>query len=367
MEISNFASKKPTILYIHMAALGDAIMASPSLKLLKNSLPDYNIYVLTREQSVNYFNSLPFVDTVISFVPNKWLDKKIFNSLIALFLYLDLIKKIRVYEFSAVIQWRGSFIDSIISFSTQAPIRVAAISGLIRKSLLPIEKTSFLVTDLVYIDDDMSHIVDIFIQVVSKTIECITGTFPACQDITMELPTSTADDEYVYTMLSKNRVAHTQKIVAISVGSQTKGNDWSPEYFAKVVDYLQCGLGYCVILTGLANQRTIEEQIIQHASCKPVRGCGLLSISQLASLFKRCSFVVTLNTASMHMASALGIPTVVLFGRDGICHAPWNSKYTFISKNPYFPRRHPDMKQWSGLVGKISPEEVIDAINRLLQ
>lgn len=43
--------------------------------------------------------------------------------------------------------------------------------------------------------------------------------------------------------------------------------------------------------------------------------CGKLTISELAWLLKRCQFVVTLNTFTLHLAIALDVPTIALIGR----------------------------------------------------
>ena len=48
----------PAILFIHMAGLGDAIMASPSLALLKSNLPKWRLFVLARTQVIEYLDSL---------------------------------------------------------------------------------------------------------------------------------------------------------------------------------------------------------------------------------------------------------------------------------------------------------------------
>ncbi len=368
----------PAILFIHMAGLGDGIMASPSLALLKSNLPKWRLLVLARTQVIDYFNSLPFVDEVIPFVDNKWLDKKPHTLLVALFLYLKLLAKIHSLDCKAVIEWRGQLVDSIMSYSTSAPLRVGSVSRLtplkvslftklIRRWNLPLEEFNPLITNIVDCRENCNHLVDLMLAVSKETISQINQEKPEENNLVMSIPIQDQDNQVVSSLLQDNSIRQREEIVAISVGSRTKGNSWNPKNFALVGDYLQNKLDKKVILTGLASQKYLEEEIIKNMTTKPIPTCGKLSLNQLAALYQRCCLVITLNSASMHIAAAVKTPIVVLLGRDGESHSPWQTNYTYVTKNPFYPQSHPHPKQWPELVHNINTEEVIVAINKILE
>jgi len=360
------ADQKPSLLFIHVGSgLGDAMMASLSLELLKSSLPDWEICVISKNHVQNYFESLPYVDRTFSFVPNKWLDKKLHTLPIALLLYLKLLWWLKNSNFQATIQWRATLIDTLIGFSTGAPLRVAPAYEATKNSSL--RKIRAMVTELIHIDDNArSHMVEFMQNLAGKTVEKLGSTVRPAQNQALYFPFSENDTCAVSEWLLTNNVQSEQSIAAISVGSRTYSNRWLPKNFSQVADYLQSELKIGVVLTGLSSQIPLEEEIVDCMTTVPIRSCGQLSLGQLAALYRRCCLVVALNTASMHVAAATNTPIVVLLGRDGSFFAPWQTEYVAVTKNPYYPRRHPDPKQWPKLVNSIEPEEVNEAIEKLL-
>ena len=122
-----------------------------------------------------------------------------------------------------------------------------------------------------------------------------------------------------------------------------------------------------MVLAGGAWQVPIEEEIVRAMRTQPVRTCGRLDLFELAALYKRSRLGVTLNSAPMHVASATRTPVVALFGRDGAAFTPWNVPHVVVTANPFYPKRHPDPREWPFLVDRISVDQVIEAVRYLWQ
>ena len=88
---------------------------------------------------------------------------------------------------------------------------------------------------------------------------------------------------------------------------------------------------------------------------------GRFSLLQFAGLLKRCAAIITLDSFPMHLAAALGIPTIALFGANSsTLWGPYPGNYPriVVEPPPEIPRNAQAMK-W------IQTTHVIDAYNRL--
>jgi heptosyltransferase-2 len=89
---------------------------------------------------------------------------------------------------------------------------------------------------------------------------------------------------------------------------------WLPDRFAATADAISQEYGAGVLILG----STSEAQLcldIQRLMCrKPLNMAGKTSVRQLMALLSRSNLLVTNDSGPMHVAAALGIPIVALFG-----------------------------------------------------
>jgi ADP-heptose:LPS heptosyltransferase len=83
-----------------------------------------------------------------------------------------------------------------------------------------------------------------------------------------------------------------------------------------------------VVLMGAGYERRIAERIARgiHAphGLEPIVAAGATSVGMLAALLDRMDLVFSVDTGTMHMAAALGVPTAALFGpTDEKHHGPY--------------------------------------------
>ncbi len=88
---------------------------------------------------------------------------------------------------------------------------------------------------------------------------------------------------------------------------------WVPERFAAVADTLVRG-GARVALVGGAAER-VTGQTIAAQSTAPLRNlCGQTTLAELTGVLSRLRLLVTNDSGPMHLAAALGVPVVAVFG-----------------------------------------------------
>lgn len=353
------------ILYIHMAALGDGIMASPAFRLLKNGIPDAELHVLARTHVVNYFRSLSSVDEVVPFAAQKWLNRaKPYLIPGAAPEFFRLLGRLRREKFDACLQWRGQFIDTFMSRWAGAPIRIAAVHEYHRKSPLPVEKLPFLMTDLVRLDDPYGHVIDSMVAPVARLIET-TGQAAATDDLRMEFPIDQAGRDQGQKFLADNDL-RPGGFACVSFSSKTEANAWPAERFAAVADHLFARHGLPVVLDGLPIHNDREDAIARSMKSVPIRSAGKLSLGGIAEVISAARLLVSFNSAPMHLASAFGVPAVVIGGRDGAATRPWKVPHEVVTHNRHFPHREPLRSEWPQLIAKVEAVEIIAAIDRVL-
>lgn len=97
---------------------------------------------------------------------------------------------------------------------------------------------------------------------------------------------------------------------------------------------------------------------------------GKMSLPLLAALLKLSKFYVGVDSAPMHMAAALKVPQVALFGPSWVQEwRPWSDKATVIYAGDFGPLPHPDSintDDTTRLLAAIPTEVVIQAVDRLM-
>nr|WP_202129936.1 glycosyltransferase family 9 protein [Rathayibacter iranicus] len=98
----------------------------------------------------------------------------------------------------------------------------------------------------------------------------------------------------------------------VHIGAFYGSREWPEERFAAVAQALTAE-GHRVIYTGGANEADRARRVAELASTGEVLA-GVLSLGEFAAVIAAAEVVVTVDTGAAHLASAYGIPSVVLFG-----------------------------------------------------
>jgi heptosyltransferase-2 len=111
--------------------------------------------------------------------------------------------------------------------------------------------------------------------------------------------------------------------VAINPNAAWATKRWLPERFAEVADKL-AGSGLKPLLIGSPGEERVASQVKARMKTEALDFTGRTSLSELAALLKQCRLIVTNDSGPMHMAQALGVPVVSIFGPTdpGRC-GPW--------------------------------------------
>lgn len=105
-----------------------------------------------------------------------------------------------------------------------------------------------------------------------------------------------------------------RRLVVICPGARSHIKRWVTEGFARVADELIERCGAEVVLSGEPDEEPVIAEILKAMRRRAHSAVGLATIRQVALLMQRAELVITNDSASLHLASAVGVPTVALFG-----------------------------------------------------
>ncbi|MGV8058363.1 MAG: glycosyltransferase family 9 protein [Smithellaceae bacterium] len=113
---------------------------------------------------------------------------------------------------------------------------------------------------------------------------------------------------------------------------------WNLEGWGKLINWLNKSKGLEIVLTGGNSSDELEyiSLLRQSLSVSSVNVAGKTNLGGVAYLLNKASVYVGLDTAVTHMAAALGIPTIALYGpTNPVKWGPLPNNLSFSGKSPY--------------------------------
>ncbi len=171
-----------------------------------------------------------------------------------------------------------------------------------------------------------------------------------------------------------------QPFVIIHPGATDVKRRWGFINFARIGDFIS-KKGFTIIVTGKGEEQSLVKQVIQAMHYPAINMCNQLTLPQLTGLLSLATFVVSNDTGPLHLAYALGTPTIGLFWCGNmITSAPlarslhrqvisWQIYCTLCGADcaSIYPIPvHTDCKHEVSFLSKISLDEVKETITHLL-
>ncbi len=314
--------------------IGDLLLTTPALYALRQAKPDAHISALVSSWSSPILTGNPDIDDIL--ICNlPWLDRSANPSWWSL---LPIIRQIRSQQF-----------DRILNFRIAA--KAAAFSRLLgakERWGFDVLKSRWAWTHAVTYNPNQ-HVVDNYMALAraytrSEDTPVHFRIFPETTDLS-------SVGEFMH---------NSPPAVVLGVTSGRPDKSWLPDRWAKVADHIAKD-GFRILLNGGPTEET-DVLMVQSLMHHPAENLvGRFSLLQFAGLLKRCAAIITLDSFPMHLAAALGIPTIALFGANSsTLWGPYPGNYPriVVEPPPEIPRNAQAMK-W------IQTTHVIDAYNRL--
>lgn len=156
------------------------------------------------------------------------------------------------------------------------------------------------------------------------------------------------------------------KLIVLNTAGTWPTKRWTVEGFARLGDILNREYGK-VIMVGSPGDLARVEEIVNLMETKPVVAAGKTSLIELAALLARSDLVISNDSGPVHVAAAVGTPTITIFGpSDDVKYRPLGEKHkivkTGIDCRPC--GKHNCPLGHHRCMTEIRPDEIIDVIKK---
>jgi heptosyltransferase-2 len=274
--------------------IGDAVMSLPALRALRQRFPRARITILAMPWVADLYGREPFCDELI-----PWTARRGWRDIGA--------------KWAAGHALRGRFDCAVIlpnSFDSALP---AFLAGVPRRIGFARDGRSFLLTDRVApirAGDTPPHQSFHYLELLRRAglIEALPSSLLIRLDGAAAARTAGA--------ARLAAMGFPAAPIGVSPGAAFGGaKRWLPERFAESAMRLARELGTGVALFGSKDERPLCEEIASQVAGVAVHNfAGETSLREFIDLAAACRLFLTNDSGSMHVASALGLPTVAVFG-----------------------------------------------------
>ncbi|MFH1175236.1 MAG: glycosyltransferase family 9 protein [bacterium] len=347
-------SEVKKILVLVLDLIGDGILATPALKVLRNNFPDAKITAVVGKWNKEIFENNSDVDKV-EVLDAPWVKRDVKWSIVKCW---KIVRKLRREKFDLGFDFRGDFFNILLMKMAGIKYTVGygiTCGGWMLNKCAPYEGDRF-----------YKHIVERNLDLL-RALELDFSK----NGLDLKVYPSEKNKRAIDQFFLENGIDRQDNLILIHPGSNDQTRCWDDERWAEVVaDIVE--KRYKVILSGgpkekyqisnMKNQKqifNIEDQIFEFVG---------YSILDLAELMKRVNIVLCVNSAALHIAAAQKTPTVCLFaGSYPRTFGPWqNLKSVVLFKDDAkcFPCGKVICEN-NVCMKEISVEEVIEAVEKV--
>jgi heptosyltransferase-2/heptosyltransferase-3 len=303
----------PRFLVMRPDHIGDVLFATPALRLLRKAWPDAYLACAAGPWAGDVLRDNPHLDELIV-CEFPGFARRPKGSLLEPYRVLwQWAQRLKLGRFDAAIVLRfDHWWGALAAYLAGIPHRVGY--------AVP-ECAPFLTTAVPYAG--VQHEVLRNLALVERFLQAHGKGVP--QDgLALEFVSSTQDDEYASRYLEERGIPASQPVVAIHPGAGAPVKQWRPEAFAVVADAMVRQWGAAIVLTGSKADLHLAWSVYAAMRTDAVVAAGDTTVGQLAALFRRSCLVIGPDSGPLHLAVAVGTPTVHLYGpADPLKFGPW--------------------------------------------
>ena len=289
--------------------IGDAVMTLPAIASVRAAYPRAHLAILAKPPITDIYRLFSAADEIIPY------EKK-FDTPLGVF---RLAFALKPKKFDAAILLQNAVEAAIIARAAGIHLRAGFSSdgrGILLTHAIRRTEAIFNV-----------HQIDYYLEMV-KALGC------ADVDRAMHLETyiSPADAKKA---LRQYLPEGEGNVIGIAPGA-TYGpaKRWLAERFAAAGDQLARDLNARVILFGGSDDRETAEQVRAHAQSDMINLAGMTSLKEAVYLISQCKLFLSNDSGLMHVAGALNIPTVAVFGSTNpVTTSPAGEKTILVRKD----------------------------------
>ncbi|RZB35260.1 MAG: heptosyltransferase II [Desulfobacteraceae bacterium Eth-SRB1] len=272
--------------------IGDAVMTTPAVRAIRKNFPDAEISILAKPWVAPVFENSPYVDHVLIYddadrhmgVAGK----------------LRLASELRGYRFDAAILLQNAIEAALIAFFSGIPCRIGYNT----------DARGFLLTHSVPCTPQIKKM-----HQTGYYLGILQGTGLKADGLGLDLVVDKKYQKRAAEILEEHGISKTDRLAGINP-SATFGpaKQWFPERYAALSDKIHEVFGARILLFGGPGDRDLGIRISQNMRNPNIDLCGKTSLEEAIALINMCNLFITNDSGLMHVAAALDIPLIAIFG-----------------------------------------------------
>lgn len=351
------------VLIIKPSSFGDVVQADPTAVVLKRLAPDCRISWLVFDRWADIVNLFADVDETIVWRRGGGLLE-----------YLRVILAVRRRKFDLVIDLQGLMRSALIARLSGAKT-VVGVPGMKEASWFFVREAAPAWRSFNAVWRSLETLRHAGIPGACTETGDIRGIDMQDLRTIFRITVPDAARRQAAALLSAEGISDTDVVVGIVPSARGRGKQWPSASYARLIETLRHehpSLKFVLLDSAASTLR-----FPAHAGIVDMG--GMLTLHQLAAVLARCRVVVGGDTGPVHLAAALGVPVVVLFGGSDVSEtAPVSPAATILKKEfscspcrgktPCLTRasRKKQDRQYPCL-DAITPSEAADAVTKWIQ
>lgn len=324
--------------------IGDAIMTLPAVASVRATYPKSHIAMLVKPAVADVYRLFSDLDEILIY-ENK------FDNPTGV---VKLARTLKDQRFDAAILLQNAIEAAIIAF----------LAGIPKRAGFDSDARGLLLTNRVHCTKEIKkvHQIDYYLEMV-KALGCVDTNRELHMETKINIPEAG-------NTLRKFVRDEKKPVIGIAPGA-TYGpaKKWLPDRFAAVADRLSRDFSAQVIMMGGKADAETALEVQKSAGVEFINLCGKTTVREAVYLISQCRLFISNDSGLMHVAGALNVPTVAIFGSTNpITTAPAGSKSVIVRRevpcSPCLKRTCPTDFRCMKL---ISVEDVLQVAQNLFQ
>lgn len=271
--------------------VGDAVMTVPALRVLRGLFPSSHITLATRGWAQGLFADADFIDDIQVHEGSG---------------LRSVVNQVRAWqkrEFDLAVLFPNSLEAALVAALSRVPFRTGyATEGRQRLLTHPLQLPEWRST---------RHEIYYYLNIVER----LSGVENRSSHPDGSLTVSESRKTEARELLRSYGVKGGRKLIALCPGSiNSRAKRWPAERFAALGDRFANELDADVVLIGSQGEQEVSDNVSHAMRRTPVVLTGKTNLTQLVGVLSVMDLLVTNDTGPAHIASALGRPTLVIFG-----------------------------------------------------
>jgi len=300
-RVASYENNFKRILIVRTDRIGDVLLSTPVIKTLRDTYPCAYIAVMVSPYAKDIVDGNPYLDQVIIYDKDgkhrSWARS------------IKFAARLKKKRFDLAVILHPTNRAHLVSFFAAIPRRI----GYDRKF-------GFLLTDKIPHTKQFGEKHEL-----EYSLDLIRYLGIEPKEKSLFMPIRPESEKWVDELFEKEGIAKTDKLLAIHPGASCPSKIWPLVRFAQVADRLAEKYGFKVLAVAGPKDIKLAQDVLKNMQHPTVNLAGKTSVSQLASVLKRCRLFISNDSGPVHIASSVGIPVISIFGRNqkGLSPTRW--------------------------------------------